>query len=654
MYILTHWTSAQSLHVNQCMDEATATMRETAAYVRETTVVTPEGSADMQGAISDAQGIAADMRESIAGIQDAISKVWDATATLRGLNANMRKTIVRMREVKNARRPLLSLPTELLQAIMAFIPDAVEVPSANVLRPIWHADVYDTAMIVPISQACKRLREVALGCPALWTSLTNGPHTRARVFAHRSQGIPLKVFLPIGQTIGHVLTDIAEDLPSRVQELHVGDMGPCEHTQDTLNHLVADGPFPLLESLSVQFCDNPLMDEEDQYHFGLPRAFTRECAPQLRRLCLGSCDFVSQSILASLTHLALHSVAVAHVHREVESMLSSCHVLESLHLENVQDIFNPPEPPPWDVDVHNFYHPTPAALPACRRLRRVTLIHVYGYLASFVIFLVANDEQDLALQLHDLKTDLNPALPRDRLLDRTLRLAVAMYPPPPNSGGVWMITAVSPDRTFRATSHTLQKALSPLLRRVNNQALAGVRELWLADVAALTLADGEKSRLSPREVSTLKAVVAAANLDTVVFANHFQTRWARGRPSLFLLPDTREAVAWPSISTLRIVYGYGPFLDSDWTPHEGVPPLDLSVILAELALGAYDYLEHLVIQVPRGVYVDPEEVTELQAYFETTRVEVVDETPTMALPEYCVEPAAWPQNVKKPCYGRLW
>ncbi|EIW65266.1 uncharacterized protein TRAVEDRAFT_42644 [Trametes versicolor FP-101664 SS1] len=213
-------------------------------------------------------------------------------------------------------------------------------------------------------------------------------------------------------------------------------------------------------------------------------------------------------------------------------------------------------------------------------------------------------------------------------------------------------------RTLRTATKTLEEVADPLLENAAT-ALTDARELWLADVSSPTAHPP-----SPSQISSLKTIVAAMpRLDTVVLANHFQAVWAEGgRPSLFLLPDARDARVRPSITTLRIVHGYGPHLREDWEmPRDGsapvMPPLDLTGLVDELASGAYDYLEHLVIEVPghlRWMDVDGGDIARLRTHFKTTQVRMVEETPTMALPEYCVERSAWPPDVNDPWPHRIW
>lgn len=124
----------------------------------------------------------------------------------------------------NARRSLLSLPTELLQKIMTLIPDAIPPPFLSRKRPVWHVGMYDTTMVIPISQTCRWLREVAAACPPLWTNLADHRRPLAQSFTQRTGDLPLNACLPVRRSRNYDLTAIVEDLPRRVRELYVGDL----------------------------------------------------------------------------------------------------------------------------------------------------------------------------------------------------------------------------------------------------------------------------------------------------------------------------------------------------------------------------------------------------------------------------------------------
>ncbi len=265
-------------------------------------------------------------------------------------------TAANIREVLNARRPFLSIPTELLQIIMTFIPDAVE---SDMLRPVWDAEMYDTAMIIPISQTCRRLRLVALGCPALWTSITEGPPSRSRVFGQRSQGVPLELFLPVGRIVEHVSADVAKNLSSRLQVLHVRDCAGFI-TTGFLEDILMGGLLPHLESLSVTLYEHPLAEpdwveiQQWAYFHCLPSYTLPENVPRLRRVSLDLCYLDCPSLLSSITHLAIKNVGYSssHAHSSIRRMLALCDSLQSLHLEEIRiHPADPLEPDP----VFNFY-----------------------------------------------------------------------------------------------------------------------------------------------------------------------------------------------------------------------------------------------------------------------------------------------------------
>lgn len=332
-------------------------------------------------------------------------------------------TAANIREIFNARRPLLSIPTELLQIIMAFIPDAVK---SDMLRPVWDAEMYDTAMIISISQTCRRLRQVALGCPALWTSITEGPPSRARILAQRSRGMPLELFLPVERIAEYVPADVAKDLRNRLRVLHVRDSAG-RITRDALQDILTEGLLPHLESLSVQFYKHPDPSEEEseqgRYFYEVPDYTHPEYVPRLRRVSLDSCYLDTPGFLFSVTHLAIKNVGYSNAQSEIQRILFFCDNLESLHFENVRDYPDPHQPDPPFA----FYCQTPRTLHACRRLRRVALLKMNGPLASYILSQVLADQNGLALQIHDLRTPLDPVLPHELIAGASL-LNIGRYP----------------------------------------------------------------------------------------------------------------------------------------------------------------------------------------------------------------------------------
>ncbi|OJT07969.1 hypothetical protein TRAPUB_1180 [Trametes pubescens] len=512
-------------------------------------------------------------------------------------------------------------------------------------------------MLMPISQTCGQLRTIALDSPSLWTSVGDWPRRLSQLFLQRSQGLPLKTFLPNPTLYVHDLgpTDTAKELLLRVREL---DLGGLETLTPALEHLFSL-PLPNLERLSVQFVEVAQpedADESGQYLFELP--LTQERLPRLRRLYLGACDLASyDTVLSSLTHLALHVINVPLVHAMIAAILPECHSLQSLHIEEVED-----QDDLFELLGGYRHLPTVSVVPSCGGLRRVSLLSMYNRLAFFILSLVLADQPQLAVQLHKIYPDSSRSITmhHHRLLKNPSQVVIGRYPQPaervPGGPYVWGMTASgSEQRTLRMVGETLDE-VAGMLREGGAATLAGVRELWLTDVSPA--ACDEPNTLPTADVAALSTLVKSMpTLEAVTLVNQFQAPWTGAPPSLRLLPSVHEdAVSVPRPATVRISYGYGVHVLNWWfsRPHTtpAVRPLDLTGLLEELSSGAYDYIRHLVLETPPLVNINAGDVDRLRALCETVEMRVADETPTMALPAYCDEPAAWPSN--EPWPYRLW
>ncbi|KAL1940621.1 hypothetical protein VTO73DRAFT_8056 [Trametes versicolor] len=549
------------------------------------------------------------------------------------------------------------MPIEILLMIISHVPDLLAPDTMSSFRRTWHIDVCDTRMLMPISQTCSQLRTTALDSPSLWTSVGGSSRRLSQLFLQRSRGLPLKVFLPNRTLYADDLafTDTVKNSLMRVRELDFGDQ---ETLTPALEHLFSL-PLPNLEILSVQFVEVAQPDDADesgQYLFELP--LTQERLPRLRRLYLGACDLAAyDAVLSSLTHLALHVINVPSVDAMIAAILPECHSLQSLHLEEVEDqddLFKP-------SDEHRCL-PTVSVVPSCRGLRRVSLLFMYNRLAFFILSLILADQPQLAVQLHKIYPDSDRSITmhHHRLLKNPSQIVIGRYPQPaervPGGPYVWGMTASgSEQRTLRMVGETLDEVTGMLLKG-DAVALVNVRELWLTDVSpAICDVPGMLPSADVAALSTLIKRMPA--LETVTLVNQFQAPWTGSSPSLHLLPSIHEdAVSVPRPTTVRIAYGYGPHVLNLWSSRPdttpAVRPLYLTRILEELSSGAYGYIRHLVLETPPHVSVDAGDVDGLRAHCEVVEVRVVDETPTIALPAYCNEPAAWPSN--EPWPYRLW
>lgn len=256
-----------------------------------------------------------------------------------------------------------------------------------------------------------------------------------------------------------------------------------------------------------------------------------------------------------------------------------------------------------------------------------------GHLITYILALL-REITPLAVQIHHVWRNCHYLLPR-HFIGTISKVLIGRYPQPAPPHGysvphdlhpLWGITLHGSDCTARWVGNEYEGFICMFCE--GDAALAGVRELWLADVSPVPCA--EPHMLRATVANQLRALIQAMSaLETVVLVNQFQAPWTGAPPSLRLLPDAREGEGHigPRPSTVRIAHGYGKHVLRWWTeradPVFAVAPLDLTGILEELASGAYDYIQHLTIEVPYHVPVDAGDVERLRRYCNTVQVKVV-------------------------------
>ncbi|OJT07961.1 hypothetical protein TRAPUB_1172 [Trametes pubescens] len=286
-----------------------------------------------------------------------------------------------------------------------------------------------------------------------------------------------------------------------------------------------------------------------------------------------------------------------------------------------------------------------------------------GHLASYILFLLA-EQATLAVQLHYPWMNFDALSHHLHLPSGVSKVVIGRYPlpallpgssGPPDSPLIWGITLSGSERVIRWVGDELTRMLCG---GATNAQLAGVRELWLADVSPAPC--DEPHILRAAEANQVRAIIQdMSSLETVVLVNQFQAPWTGAPPSLRLLPNAREGErhVGPRPSMVRIAHGYGKHVLQRWSerpdPTPAVPALDLTGVLEELASGAYDYVRNVVIEVPYHVAVDAGDIERLREHCDTVQVKVVDVTPAISLPAYCYESAAWAAN-DVPWPYKLW
>ncbi len=248
--------------------------------------------------------------------------------------------------IRNSRKPIQRLPTEIVINILALIPGQPKL--VRPYAPYWHSACADSLMLVPISRTCHRLREVTLANPMLWShGYALGRKSTFPIFRSRSQGVPLTVLLTekTGKYV-RVLRTIRQASFSRVRELHLCEIAQDEFIKSVVPFLQL--PWPMLEHLTVATHSNLLNPPQ----WAPPRV---DNLPHLRYLHL---RFVfPQQGLPRLTHLSVSNVMARRDCRpRLVAFILSCPMLESIHLTVMDDFVSE--------------DPAPATHP---NLRRVTL-----------------------------------------------------------------------------------------------------------------------------------------------------------------------------------------------------------------------------------------------------------------------------------------
>lgn len=181
---------------------------------------------------------------------------------------------------------------------------------------------------ISITHVCRLWRQIALGCPRLWTHITPDlSSTWIAAFASRSKSVPLLVEIEVNHIANGTFQQHLSTNASRLRELSLGHDCDDEDVDEIASNLATtlSTPAPLLRSLVLDFDDIYL--EEDL--FG---GYT----PQLRRLWLGAGILVppTSSLLPNLRYLKMRTVTSFAV---TLMLLQQTPLLETLHMGNFDE-----------------------------------------------------------------------------------------------------------------------------------------------------------------------------------------------------------------------------------------------------------------------------------------------------------------------------
>ena len=186
--------------------------------------------------------------------------------------------------------------------------------------PYWRTSLVDSSMLLPVIHTCRRLREVSLAHPHLWTTFhasIEGPRLPLiQQMAQWSKGTPLHA---IGSYI-----PIFKEFP---RDTHFASINL---------HEINDDDFRLLQNVLEQLSSPALrtfslfINERNAKNDALP--LFPERAPNLRELTLEDTRTLAPRGFPNLTHLALIDVSMHDLHARFISFLRECPRLQSIFL----------------------------------------------------------------------------------------------------------------------------------------------------------------------------------------------------------------------------------------------------------------------------------------------------------------------------------
>ncbi|KAI1790252.1 hypothetical protein LXA43DRAFT_516543 [Ganoderma leucocontextum] len=208
-------------------------------------------------------------------------------------NSLIRTTSI-IRTLKNATRPAVCLPPEILSSIFSLVPRIlpfdmdVELHFPPSPHKFFHVDD-----LRPITAVCRHWRRVALGTPSLWSTMLDiapGCAGRRALHVHylsRCTGGPL--YVALRRDLDQDTIEALSRHASRVREIYVYRCGP--HFQDLISI-----SLPNLEHCFLN--DSPSVRPNTQQLFG--------SCDGLRTLLLSHASFLPTNYFPSLTRLRLN------------------------------------------------------------------------------------------------------------------------------------------------------------------------------------------------------------------------------------------------------------------------------------------------------------------------------------------------------------
>ncbi|KDQ57790.1 hypothetical protein JAAARDRAFT_35480 [Jaapia argillacea MUCL 33604] len=316
-----------------------------------------------------------------------------------------------LRSQRNNLSPISKLPPELMSRVFSLCASAESHP-----RFRGHV-AFDSLTVMPewvkVTWVCRRWREVAIGCAALWTKVDFSSSKWTAEMLKRSKNASLVVKADLTFVSPRLVrtVELATSHISRTRELEL--LAPKQTLEALARQLRSPAPFLESLHLSSSRFSNHLADGP----CSLPDDIFEGQVPQLRRLELYRCRFKWNSPLLSttLTHLHITEASNHNPARptlsQILPLLQGMPLLQSLHLE-----YAAPVP---SMDVAELWVPENITL---RNLTSISLIDVPHNCAALLSRLDLPSRTDMKL------TCLAPAGTQDEF-SRILPILSKHYAP---------------------------------------------------------------------------------------------------------------------------------------------------------------------------------------------------------------------------------
>lgn len=580
---------------------------------------------------------------------------------LRHCEGTLQIALCAIRRTMNARAIICRLPVEVLAEIMKYVPYRLArvLKNSNYYQTPWMTSALDVVSLLPIAQTCHHLREIALSCAALWSTITDDESSQAAVFASRAAASKLNVVLagkpnPMISALvrreGHRMHEM-----QWVPDLPVSSDFDSNDGDEEVDFTFLDFAAPALESLSITIPGLGVSSTDAAETL----ATFCHTSPRLRLLYLCGTSLPGNRF-KSLTHLGLSNMSVAaDFSLRLLQLIVRCPCLESLSLSQLIAPYGE-EPALAGIRLD----PVPA-----RCLRRLASVANSIPFTEFVLSHIHCVDSKRVVEVLAL-----PAKSSEDVVVKVLRsssdpvscIQISADSKCPSLGAT--VTAIGSNTAVRVGTlagrdWSWDNWLRLVLRNIPRPADLQLHELWVQGMprndefghfddesmdgwepADETL--GQELDETGRRgilVSIARGLQWTRVLNTFVAVDEYGVRPVEYMHAIAQSWE-KSVLDAPKykVHLVRLVYAKGY---PGYTPDDSLANLALyydSEIRGRGEVGAVE------LMVPRGSAIQVSEETQkrLQARFKFRIVEF-DSVPTMDVPEFCIDPHArqvWHEN----------